>query len=215
MGLPPLTTRAIPVSCGPPPHLCPPRVLEPSFSGSLLAASEAHHLPCKTTGNLDIITPCASSDVSSLPLTFTPPRPAQAVPAWQAAAPPPFPKRRNGPFPCLSSTRFRPGPEQGTGGPREGAHCGTLSRAALGSAAVAPPPASAPAATKAVGQTGGQLRHARSAWKSCARFTLRTSCLHFSTLSCNFLSCSGLRDGSALLLVSRDVANFSSLHAAW
>lgn len=103
----------------------------------------------------------------------------------------------------------------GHGGPREGAHCGTLSRAALGSAAVAPPPASAPAATKAVGQTGGQLRHARSAWKSCARLTLRTSCLHFSTLSCNFLSCSGLRDGSALLLVSRDVANFSSLHAAW
>lgn len=132
-----------------------------------------------------------------------------------AAAPPPFPKWRNGPCLCLSSTRFCPGPERGTGGAREGAHCGTLSRTALGSAAVAPPPASAPAATKAVGQTGGQLRHARSAWKSCARFTLRTSCLHFSTLSCNFLSCSGLRDGSALLLVSRDVANFSSLHAAW
>lgn len=45
--------------------------------------------------------------------------------------------------------------------------------------------------------------------------TFRTSCLHFSTLSCNFLSCSGLRDGSALLLASREMASFSSLHAAW
>lgn len=51
--------------------------------------------------------------------------------------------------------------------------------------------------------------------KRCAWFTLRTSCLHFSTLSCNFFSCSGFRDGSTLLLLSRDIANFSSLHAAW
>lgn len=48
-----------------------------------------------------------------------------------------------------------------------------------------------------------------------ARPTLRTSCLHFSTLSCSFLSCSGLREGSALLLFSREMASFSSLQAAW
>lgn len=45
--------------------------------------------------------------------------------------------------------------------------------------------------------------------------TFSTSCLHFSTLSCNFFSCSGLRDGSALLLFSREMASFSSLQAAW
>lgn len=49
-----------------------------------------------------------------------------------------------------------------------------------------------------------------NAWR-----TFSTSCLHFSILSWSFLSCSGLRDGSALLLASLEMASFSSLHAAW
>lgn len=51
--------------------------------------------------------------------------------------------------------------------------------------------------------------------RASLRFTFRTSCLHFSILSCSFFSCSGLRDGSALLLASREMASFSSLHAVW
>lgn len=184
-GLPALTTRTVLLSYGPPVFW----VLEPSFSSSLLAASGTpHHLPRKTPGNVVTITPRASSDISSLHvLTHSPTCPAP------------------GAAPVLSGAQ---GPA-GRGFLRDSLKGSTR----FGWRDISPP--IQPNGDKGCGPGGWPAGHARSPGESRARFTLRTSCLHFSTLSCNFLSCSGLRDGSALLLVSRDVASFSSLHAAW
>lgn len=78
------------------------------------------HLPCKTTGDSVVVTLRASSCISSLTLTPTPPCPAQAVPSCfprsHPGQPPPFPEQRHHPFPCLPSTQFCPRPEEDTEG---------------------------------------------------------------------------------------------------
>lgn len=60
-----------------------------------------------------------------------------------------------------------------------------------------------------------QVKMTAYKWYVSIQYTFSTSCLLLSTLSCNFLSCSGFSAGSALLFVSLDIASFSSLQAAW